>query len=222
MDRRHFLVTAGFTLSFAALTGCRGRQHAHILDDDDADMIGSHAAGSSTWKPLVEESVGQLLGRHANQIVPVAGTTDMVGYRRRICFVGVENCSAEEIGDFKEQIYELIDSSISRSNVYSLVSRRFVDAGLRQTRLRPDELFIPGNRNAFAAALEQMDSPIDFLLFAKVTSGTTKSNKSNYQRDYTLTLEMVDLRTGEYDKEAANIRKGYHKSVLGRVKHYTD
>ena len=218
MDRRRVL---GLML-LSVLPGCRGRQHAHILDNDDPDMIGSHAAGAATWKPLVKDATGRLLGRHANQVVPVSGTVETLGHRRRICFVGVENCSSEELGDFREQIYELVDTTLSQSQVYAPVSRRFIDAGLKQTRLRPDELFLPRNRAIFASALEEMDAPFDFLLFAKITSGTTQSNKSNYQRDYTLTLEMVDVRTGDYDKESANIRKGYHTSVLGRVKHYTD
>ena len=53
----------------------------------------------------------------------------------------VENKSSEEIGDFKEQIYQLIDSRISESRgTFSLINRRAVDAALRQTSLRPDEL----------------------------------------------------------------------------------
>ena len=52
-------------------------------------------------------------------------------------------------------------------------------------------------------------------MFGKLTSGTTESNH-DYQRDYLLTLELVNVQTGHYDKEAAKIRKGYHPSRIGK------
>ncbi len=222
MDRRRFLVSSFALGASALLSGCRGRQIAHVLKPNENDMVGSHTAGASTWKPLVAESVGKLLGRHCQTIVPVGGSDIPIapGGLKRICFVGVENASAEEIGDFKEQIFEAIDTSISQSGTYSSISRRFVEAGLRQTRLHPDDLFLPANRAAFAGALEQMDAPFDYMLFAKITSGTTVNNGKDYQRDYMLTLEMVDVRSGEFDKESATLRKGYHKSVIGKVRNY--
>ena len=71
----------------------------------------------------------------------------------------------------------------------------------------------------FAAAMEQMGNPINYLLFAKTTSMSTKSNGDS-QRDYQLVLELVDTATGDYDKESATLRKGYHKSKLSMRKHY--
>ncbi len=53
----------------------------------------------------------------------------------------------------------------------------------------------------------------------KLTSGTTESNH-DYQRDYVLTLEVVDVQSGAYDKESAKVRKGYHKSRLGKWRKY--
>jgi hypothetical protein len=204
-------------------TGCRSHQHAKVLDYDDNDMVGSHSAGTETWKPLINESVEKLLGRHCVEVMQVAATDEdgvpvQVPCRRRVAFIGVENASSEDIGDFKEQIYENIDSAISASGVYSTISKRFVDATLRQTRLRPEDLFLPDGRRSFAATLEEMDQPFDYLLFAKITSGTTYKN-DNYQRDYLLTLEMVDIRTGKFDKESATIRKGYRVSLASRIFH---
>ena len=208
----------------ALVFGCRGRQHAHVLTHEDPDMVGSHTGGAETWQPLIGDSMARLLGRHATEIVPVSAGGPPApitsGYRRRICFIGVENRSIEEIGDFKEQIYEHIDTILAQSRVYAPVSRRFVDAALHETRLRPDELFLPKHRRTFATVIEEHDAPFDYLLFAKLTSGTTHSNEEDYQRDYTLTLEMVDVRTGIRDKESTTLRKGYHKSILGRWKHY--
>lgn len=221
MQRSIELRSAVWLLVFCVATfiGCRGKQHAHVLKPNDADMVGSHTAGAETYKPLIEESVGKLLGRQADSTEVQQAGLGPDGACKRICFVGVENRSAEEIGDFKEQIYEIIDSHIAGSGAFKPVSKRFVDAALQETRLRPDNLFLPNNQRMFAAALEQGGQPFDYLLFAKITSGTTGSN-GDYQRDYVLTLDLVNINTGDYDKESATLRKGYHKSALGKLKHY--
>jgi len=188
-------------------TGCRHRTHAQVLRPDKKDMVGTTGAGAETFKPLVDTAVCTLLERHASGIqsvgAPPAGPM-------RICFIGVENKSAEEIGDFKEQIYEHIDTHIEHSHVYHPISKRFVDAALRDTRLRSDELFLPKNMRAFAASLEQQGQPVDYLLYAKITSGTTRKGH-DMQRDYVLTMELVNVRTGDYDKESAMIRKKYDR-----------
>jgi hypothetical protein len=181
----------------------------------DREMVGSHGAGGETYKPLVEEAVANLLGRHASAIQQ-ASMEGAEPAPLRICFVGVENKSAEELGDFKEQIYQAVDSRIMESQVFATVSRRFVEAGLRQNHLRPDDLFIPEHNRAFADTLEQQGQPFDFLLFANLTSGTTRENQ-NFQRDYQLTLELVNLQTGETDKQSASLSKAYHQSRLGRL-----
>ena len=35
-----------------------------------------------------------------------------------------------------------------------------------------------------------------------------------------LTLEVIEMAAGTSDKESAELRKGYHKSRLGKIKHY--
>lgn len=223
MDRRTFLralapaALATLPLPFA---GCRNVQHAEVLSGDDRDMVGSHTAGAETWKPLIDESVGRLLGRQINEIQSVQQTGyDAPLAKKHICFVGVENKSSEEIGDFKEQIYQHIDTLINQSEVFEPINRRYVEAGLQQCGLRPDQLFIANNQRMFAASMEQFQQPFDYLLYATITSGTTRNNH-DYQRDYLLTLELIDIHNGHTDKESAEIRKGYHKTKLGKLKNY--
>ena len=215
MDRRRFvglgIIGCGALLQF----GCRGKQFAQVMKSGDREMVGSHAAGGETYTPLVAEAVEKLLGRHADAIEQAqfeGGNPPPL----RICFVGVENRSAEELGDFKDQIYQAIDSKVMDSQIFSTISRRMVDAGLRQNHLRPDDLFIPEHQRTFAATLEQQGQPFDFLLFANLTSGTTRENQ-NYQRDYQLTLELVNINTGETDKQSATLSKAYHQTRLGRL-----
>lgn len=218
MDRRQFLRSSvPYLVSATALaqTGCRDIQHAHVLRNDQPDMVGSHTAGAETWKPLIDDSVSRLLGRQVAEI-------QQAGYpaaRKRIVFCGVENKSAEEIGDFREQIYQEIDTMINQSEIFQPLSRRYVEAGLQQCGLRGDQLFMPNNQRMFAAAMEQMQQPFDYLLYATITSGTTESNH-DYQRNYLLTLELVDIHTGTSDKDSAELRKGYHRSPLGAFSQY--
>jgi hypothetical protein len=209
MLRRRF-VLAAFSLS-GGLLGCRSNQFATVRSPDKPDMVGSHAAGAETYKPLVEQAVGELLARHSQPAGVVQASTSAVPPMARICFVAVENKSAEEIGDFKDQIYQVIDTRILESHIFQPINKRYVDAGLMQTRLRPEELFVPDNMRTFTAVMEQQGQPFDCLLYATVTSGTTRENK-DYQRDYLLTLELIDIRTGQQDKQSASISKGYYHS----------
>jgi hypothetical protein len=212
-------------------SGCASHQYGHILANDDQNMVGSHSAGAATWNPLVDESVAKLLGRCPPAIQPVVfegqdpqisatienGTigSALATGPASVCFIGIENKSAEELADFKDQLYERIDTQIRTAETFRGVSRRMVDAALVETRLRPDSLFLPHNRQLFSAALGRQGSPVDYLLFATITSGTTDRNKSS-QRDYLLTLDMVNLHTGESIKESAEIRKGYNKARTGK------
>jgi hypothetical protein len=221
MKRRTFLhwaVTAASTAPLAWASGCRSHQYGHVIAEDQADMVGSHMAGAETYNTLINESMAKLLGRQQAVCLP-ASYNEGIAAPKRICFVCVENCSIEEVGDFREQIYEQIDSQIVSAPQFEPINRRYVDAALREARLRPDALFLPEKLRLFTAILEQQGQPFDYLLYAKLTSGTTEKNH-NTQRDYLLTLEMIDIQTGRYDKEIAKVRKGYHKTRAGKWRNY--
>jgi len=222
MIRPLALHQVAFLLLAASLaSGCRGTQYARVIQPGQQEMVGSHQAGQETFRPLVDEAVIKLLGRHEAPAGSAyrqvsAGPELLPPPKMRVCFVGVENKTAEEIGDFKEQIYESIDSRLLECGGCAPISRRLVEAGLRETRLRPDQLFVPENMRMFAGIMEQQGQPFDYLLFAKLTSGTTRENK-NYQRDYMLTLELIHVQTGEQDKQSAMLSKGYHQTWMGRA-----
>ena len=159
-----------FLLACGSLGGCAS-QYGHILTKQDKDLVGSHAAGAATWNPLVDASVAQLLGRCPPAVQPAAfhkastfanaapslegaqfntagltpGTpTALATGPASVCFIGIENKSSEELGDFKDQLYERIDTQINSSATFRAISRRMVDAALMETRLRPDALFLTG------------------------------------------------------------------------------
>ncbi|KLU04295.1 putative transmembrane protein [Rhodopirellula islandica] len=173
-------------------------------------QMASHSSGA--METMVDPATGEtIIGSQV--AVPNAGP--LVQGPAKVCFIGIENKSAEELVDFKDQLYERIDSQINSGSSFRSISRRMVDAALVETRLRPDSLFLPQNRSAFAAALGRQGAPVDYLLYATITSGTTDRNKST-QRDYLLTLEMVNLQSGDYIKESSKIRKGYHNTRAGK------
>jgi hypothetical protein len=205
MDRRHFFVLLGS--SGVALAGCRSQPVGEVIKDGKKDAVGSTAAGAEAYKPMIDESLGKLLARQATGLQPAGGNPAP----KAICFVGLENASSEDLGDWKEQIIETIDNKINTSGAFVQISRRFTDAGLQATRLRPNELFLGGNMKKFQDAMAQQGAPFDYLLFAKLTSGTTRTANAS-QKDYLLTLELVNIQTGIPEKESATIRKGYSRS----------
>ncbi len=226
------LALAAGELLLLAAGGCANHRYSHIMKDQAVDMVGSHDAGAGVWNPLVDEAVAKMLSRCPPQVHQASFDADAIidaatglpldripgaplGGVSTVCFIGIENKSAEEMIDFKDQLYERIDSQINGAPSFRTISRRMVDAALVETRMRPDALFMPGNREVFAAALGRQGTPVDTLLYATITSGTTDRNHST-QRDYLLTLEMVNLHSGEYVKESAKIRKGYHKTRAGK------
>ena len=214
-----------------ASVGCAS-QYGHILSNNEDDLVGSHTAGAATWNPLVDQAVSKLLGRCPSPIQAVNFTdgspppvissqvgSSLADGTATVCFIGVENKSAEEIGDFKDQLYERIDMQVNATEAFRGISRRLVEAALRETRLRPDSLFLPDNRKQFATALGRQGTPVDYLLYATITSGTTDRNKTS-QRNYLLTLELVNLENGDALKESAEIRKGYSKNAAAKWWHF--
>lgn len=213
--RAAFLLLILFTV---ALTGCRNRQTARVMAPNEADVVGSHQGGAETFGPLVDQAVTDLLVKNGYQIQP-AGMNGIGPRRLRVCFVDFENNSIEELGDFKNQIYDRIDGCINRSQSYEMIDRRFVRAGLRELRLLPDQLFVPEYRARFVELMASQGRPIDCLLYASLTSGTTADN-IDYQRDYLLTLSLINVQTGISVKQQATLRKMYNQSVGAKVRNW--
>jgi hypothetical protein len=225
MRRRDWLVGLLNGCVMGVVCGCRGTQYGHVLSSTEKNLVGSHEAGSEVFDPLVDEAVSKLLARqeatmpeyHPGPECPLG--PDGQPLKKSVCFIGVENKMVEDIGDFKDQLYQQLDSRILESDAFRPISRRMVDAALHETRLRPDSLMIPDNMRMFTAVLQRDGAPVDYLLYATLTSGTTKRNTST-QRDYLLTLEMINVHNGSYDKQSSEIRKGYHKTAMGQAWNY--
>ncbi|MBN1420351.1 MAG: penicillin-binding protein activator LpoB [Planctomycetes bacterium] len=196
-----YLRWAAVLVAGLSWVGCRQPQ-GRLMGENEDDLVGARQAGAAAFNRLIEEATTKLLNRQSASKSGFA--------KNRIAFVALENKSIEELGDFKEQIYQVIDTVIETSDRYEPISVRYIEAGLKETALRPDQLFIPRNMRAFAGVLETQGQPVDYLLYATLTSGTT-SGVEVRQRDYLLTMELVHIATGKYDKESARVRKEYVK-----------
>ena len=222
LNRRGFLfhsialMAGGSVLAFF---GCRNTQKGRIMSNDEANKVGSHQAGAEVFRPIVCQATEELLAKaymqpHTSSAISSDGTPI-----RRVCFIELENKTNEEIGDFKDQLEEIIDTNISESASFTSVPSRAVKGVLRQTGFRPDDLFLPSNMAKFSAAMQQDGGqPFEYLFFAKLTSGTTADNIDK-QKDYMLTLEMINVNMPD-DRLKVNkmIRKEYMRSAKSKAK----
>jgi hypothetical protein len=214
MNRRRFLGSVASFAGAAPLLGCRGQQVGEVMKDSKKDLVGSHAAGAETYKPLIDEALGKLLARQSAGLQPASTPPPAP---KRICFVGLENKSSEELGDFKEQIIEIIDTRINTSQVFVRVSRKFVEAGLREARIRPDELFVPAKQRQFLAVMEAQGTPCDYLLFASVTSGPARSRRRT--RRFRGAVRTVPSRTDRNAGTSTAIASRARSSSSGQGAH---
>lgn len=187
-------------ISLSLTLGACSQPQGRVMEDSEQDYVGAKTAGAEAYNRLIAGAVEKLLGDHT---AARAGTG-----RLSVATLPVENASSEDLGDWQEEIYELIATSINQSGRYETVNRRFVEQALREGRLRQEQLFIPSHRREFLRILETTNNPAQMLLFPKITSGTTIGDDVK-QKNYTLTLDLVDVETGKDYKAAERIRKAY-------------
>ncbi|MDO5566445.1 MAG: hypothetical protein Q4G59_07290 [Planctomycetia bacterium] len=206
---------SGCLLAAALLFACGcALQKGKVLDDNDPMRTGSHKAGSEVYDPAADSAVSGLLAK-AEGALAERGNTGQG--KSRVCFIGVENAGAEEMGDLKQDLDEMIRTKITQSPRFETIDSRTVAAALRKTGMRSDDLLLPESRGQFVNALGGMGSSFDYILFAKVTTATTRDNKDS-QVKYALTLDLVDVNSGApAARESVALRKNYNKSAKAKV-----
>ena len=172
-----------------------------IMKTTEPDSVGSRAAGAAAFDQLLSGAVNKLLLSH--------GAAREAATKLSVAVLRVENASAEELGDWQEQIFDKISTSINESGRYQTISLRYIDAGLRESRLKSGDLFIPAKRRVFLDILETAKVPAQVLIFPKLTTGTTELGPKRAQRNYLLTLELVDISTGRDFRVSEEVRKAY-------------
>ncbi len=183
MQRRQFVLSLVGGLASATLlnVGCRGRQVAHVLKEDDQDMVGSHAAGAETWKPLVETAMAQLLARQVDDIRMTSAEDPRFRRLRQEADLLRRDREQELRGGRRLQASRSTTTSTrsSASRTHSrTVHRRYIEAGLEGCGLRVDDLFKPANQRAFRESMERINHPFDYLMYAKITSARRRTTRA--------------------------------------------
>ncbi len=145
-----------------------------------------------------KDLVGNTAGRRENVQAAhrrVAGQTARAAGRRaaarhapgpvpkKICFVGRRTSRRGTGTTFKDQIVEIIDTKINTSQAFAQIIRRFTEAGLREARMRPDELFLPANQRKFLAIIESQGRPV-FITSCSPPSPRHDPTADATQKDY--------------------------------------
>lgn len=191
--------TLTLCLSLAALTlaSCFGPPRARIMGDDEPDKVGVRRGGAAAFNKLIRDVQTELVQR------PSPGLNR--GQMRRAAFVNLENRTAEELGEWRDLMIDRLRIGVSEHPEITIISEQMVGAVLGKMGNPPvNELFLPAGRRKFAAILEQESSPVDMLIYGSLTRGTTQGEGVDRQIDYLLTLEIVDVKSGE-----SRFAKGY-------------
>ena len=72
----------------------------------------------------------------------------------------------------------------------------YVDSVLRETGLRVEDVFLHRGHEEFVSVLRARGQAPDYLLFGIITTGTSIDGDTR-QRNYQLTLRMVDAESGD-------------------------
>lgn len=199
--------TLGFGLSVLlalSMAACGGGPRGRLMSDSEEDQVGNRAAGAETWDRLVAGTVEKLLSSRAAAISGLG--------QKKIAVMPVENKSAEELGDWRDQLYEVIATSVNASERFRTISPEFLRVALTEARVSGDEVYLPRGRRAIAQALEQKGAPIEMLLRTTITTGTTNPGQRESQRNYGLTLVLIDIETGEeVNRSMVRVRKEYSR-----------
>ena len=67
---------------------------------------------------------------------------------------------------------------------------------------------LPKKRREFAKVLERKTSPVQYLLYGRLTRGGTQG-ADRRQANYLLTLELINIETGESNTVGTEVRKEF-------------
>ncbi len=189
----------------ALLAAACNSPSGRIMDEGEDDLVDQSGAGIATFDRLIAGAVGEMLDWYTEAVLEGETPTG-----KMVAFAGVENKTAEPLAEMREAVKESIATAITDYDGFDVMSERYILAGLRETGLTTEQLFIPSNRNKFLAVLERETNPANALVFATLTRATSRAGRDSQAR-YTLTLEMVDSETGKQKRFAEDVNKAFSR-----------
>lgn len=185
-----------------AVAGCAGPS-ARVKSGDEGDLVDVKKGGTETYKELIRKGVSELLAAHRKNLGNAAE-------RPMVAFVGVENKSSEELGEFRPAINNEIETALVGSELYAMISMNAIDAAKRQSNLHNISDLTTGDpRKAFLSVLNKDGQAPQYILFGEVTSMTSRGNSAK-ERTYQLKLQMMDSSNGVIQtQKMVEMRKEY-------------
>ena len=223
--RHNFLCVLALSFWVMLLSsGCR-LQEGKIVSSDTPNRVGSHKAGSEVYETVAEAAFAGLIAEldRATSTIEDDVQFEVRGEkekkRLKVCFAGVENSGGEDMGDLRENLNETIRGLISQSDRFEIVDERMMAALLRKSGMRLDDLLVSDNLTAFLENADKDTEWIDYILFAKVTTATTKDN-SDSEVHYSLNMDLVDVHTGASIRHTEQMKKHYNRSVKAKFQDF--
>ena len=117
-----------------------------------------------------------------------------------VCFLGIENKGAEELGDHEAAIYDTVEEIFVNAQYYDVVSKRFVDTARRASGLRDaEQIYLQEPQERFLSVLKKEGLSPDYFLWGKMTTQTSKHRgliSKQKERRYRFSMEMIDVHSG--------------------------
>ena len=187
----------------ALLFSCGSQESARILDDNERDLVDVKGAGAATFDQLIDETVEKLLEPYKGEFAELKV--------RSVAFIDLENRTNEELADWRDLLIDKIEISVNKRRAFKAVSIKFVSTALTEMGNPPvEKLFLPAKRREFAKILERDTVPVQYLLYGRLTRGGTRG-AGKRQANYLLTLNLVNIETGESNIVGTEVRKEFSR-----------
>jgi hypothetical protein len=201
-NMKRFAIVA-LAASFLA-AGCAGPS-ARVKSGDEGDLVDVRRGCTETYKELIRKGVLEILTAHRSKL---GGAAE----KPVVAFVGVDNKSSEELGEFRAAMDNEIETALVESDLYSMVSMEAVKAAKSEANIgNISQLTVGRTREAFMAVLNKDGHPPQYILFGQVTTMTSSGNEAR-ERTYQLKLQMMDSSSGIIQSQKmVEMRKEYTK-----------
>lgn len=192
---------AALAVAFGA-AACTGPS-ARMKTDDEGTLVDVSKGGTETYKELIRKGVLSLLESHRKVL---AGGAE----RPLLAFVGIQNKSSEELGEFREAMSNEIETALVESGLYQVISMEAVNAAKRESNLRDvSDLTVARPREAFLSVLNKDGRAPQYILFG-VSTTMSSQGISERERTYQLKLQMMDSSNGIVQtQKMVEVRKAY-------------
>ncbi len=191
-----------------AASGCRTEKSGRVMSADEPVGVDRERASVDVLDPMMKRGTREILAKAAAKL---SGTTE----RQRVIFAGIENNSDERLGEKRDYLYDTVDTIVTDSGQFDVVSRTFVENVLSQLGRQPraEMLLDPQVRREVIERFEQQEGRdyIRWILWGKFNNATSETGPETLEKKYVLVLELVDVRTGLQTKHEVFGRKAYTK-----------